>query len=375
MGKWSGEDERHMRRALELAERGRGTTSPNPMVGCVIVAGGRVVGEGWHERAGGPHAEVVALQQAGEAARGATVYVTLEPCARYGRTPPCTGALIKAGVARVICALRDPTESGGGLEELARAGVEVAHGLLERRARRQNEAWLKWSASGLPFVTLKLAATLDGQIAARGRGGEKVSGKAAHERVHALRAASDAVLVGVGTVLADDPRLTARPREGEVKRQPLRVVLDSALRTPPEARVADVSLAPTVIFAGPEHDPKNRERLSAQGVEIVEVGRGEQGVDLGAVLAELGRREVLSLLVEGGSAVATSFVREGLADKLVLYLAPKLLGSARGVPIVGDLGIDQIAAAVALAEVSVQRCGEDVEVVAYFEREACSRAS
>lgn len=317
-------DAGYMARALELARLGLNTTDPNPRVGCVIAAGGRVLGEGWHERAGGPHAEVAALAAAGAAARGATAYVTLEPCSHHGRTPPCADALLAAGVGRVVYAMRDPNPKvqGAGIARLAAAGVEVEGGLLEREAVELNPGFVSRMTRGRPWVTVKLAASLDGATALPGGESQWITGEAARGDVQRLRARSSAVMTGSGTIIADDPRLDVR-LEGAV-RQPLRVVLDSRLRTPPTARV----LAPpgeALVLCSVE-DPARAGALRAAGAEVLAVGAAAGGVDLEAALAELAARQVNELLVECGAGLAGALLTAGLADELLLYLAPTLLG-------------------------------------------------
>lgn len=324
---------RWMRRALALAERGRATVSPNPLVGCVLVRDGAVVGEGWHERRGGPHAEVAALAAAGAAARGATAYVTLEPCAHTGLTPPCTDALLAAGVRRVVAALSDPHPlAAGGADALRAAGVEVAVGLLGQDAAWQNRVFLHGVAAGRPFVVLKVAVSLDGRSAAADGTSQWLTGPEARRHAHALRAAADAVLVGSGTVLADDPQLTVR-LPGSPGPQPLRVVLDGRGRVPATARVLD-DQAPTLVLTG------------------------EQTRDLDAVLAVLWGRGVRSVLVEGGAAVAGSFVRASLVDELHCHVAPLLLGE-RGLPLLTGDGIATLADARRFRLHRAERAGAD----------------
>jgi diaminohydroxyphosphoribosylaminopyrimidine deaminase / 5-amino-6-(5-phosphoribosylamino)uracil reductase len=309
-----------MARAVELAARGLGSASPNPVVGCVLLdAGGRTLGEGWHERAGGPHAEVVALRAAGDASRGATAVVTLEPCNHTGRTGPCSRALLDAGVRRVVYAVPDPHGvAAGGAATLAAAGVEMVSGVGAEPAERVNAAWLHSVRTGRPYVTWKVAATLDGRTAAADRTSRWITGPEARAEVHLLRAQADAVVTGIGTVLADDPQLAVRalPTRGSplgpvpaTVRQPLRVVLDAAGRTPPDARVRDTA-APTLVLTA------------------TEVGSGPdgRGVDLDAVLALLHERQVRSVLLECGATLAGAFVDAGLVDRVVAYVAPALLG-------------------------------------------------
>lgn len=320
-----------MRRALELAALGRTTVSPNPMVGCVLVAGGQIVGEGFHERAGGPHAEIAALAAAGERARGATAFVTLEPCDHTGRTGPCSRALLEAGIARVVIATADPNPAAaGGAAALRAAGVGVEIGLLEAQARAQNEIFFFGFAQQRPFVIAKVAASVDGRIAAEDGSSQWLTGAATRRRVHELRASVDAVLVGSGTVLADDPHLTVRLGEGDGP-SPLRVVLDRRGRVGPQHRVTDAA-APTAIL---QHDA------------------------LEDVLADLWRRDVRSVLVEGGSEVLAAFLRAGLVDRLHVHLAPVLLGE-RGRAVVAGPWASTLAAAPRLSLDAVEQEGDDV---------------
>ncbi|WP_457637688.1 bifunctional diaminohydroxyphosphoribosylaminopyrimidine deaminase/5-amino-6-(5-phosphoribosylamino)uracil reductase RibD [Oceanithermus sp.] len=333
-----------MRRALALAERARGHTSPNPIVGAVIVNQGRVVGEGFHPRAGEPHAEVFALRQAGEAARGAEVYVTLEPCNHHGRTPPCSQALLEAGVSRVVYAASDPGErSGGGGKRLRRAGVRVEAGLLEEEARAQNRAFFHAAAHKRPLVLWKAALTLDGRVAASGRGGEAVSNPLSHRVAHGYRQACAAVAVGAGTVRADDPALTVRAPdfrafpamvEPPPLRDPLKVVFDGRAQTPPSARLFEPGPrgepARVLVFVGESASADRVRALEAAGAEIVTLPEGEGGLSVKAALSELYRRGIDSLLLEGGPRLAGSFVRAGLVDRAAFFMAPRILGEGRG---------------------------------------------
>lgn len=314
----------HMARALELARRGLWTTDPNPRVGCVLADGERVIAEGWHERAGGPHAEAVALAAAGPSARGATAYVTLEPCCHQGRTPPCADALIAAGVSRVVYAMRDPNPrvDGGGVARLVAAGIAAQGGVLEREARELNPGFISRMERGRPWVVVKLAASLDGRTALPGGESRWITGAAARDDVQQLRARSSAVLTGSGTVLSDDPRLDVRLPDA--KRQPLRVVLDSQLRIPPQARI--VAPPGRVLVLCANEDPARAAALRAAGAEVVSVAAASAGVDLGAALALLGGRGVNEVLAECGPGLAGAFLAAGLADEVVLYLAPTLLG-------------------------------------------------
>jgi len=337
-----------MRRAVALAARGLGTTSPNPVVGCVLLdPAGEIVGEGFHAYAGGPHAEIVALAQAGDRARGGTAVVTLEPCNHTGRTGPCTRALINAGVRRVVVGVADPDPvAKGGAETLRAAGVEVVMGVRETDAEAGNVAWLTSVRRGWPYVVWKYAATLDGRSAARDGTSMWITSEAARMDVHALRCASDAVMVGVGTVLADDPRLTARNlRDGSLAiRQPLRVVVDSHGRTPADARVRD-GAAPTWVATA------------------AEVGATADGrVDLSALLAALHSRGVRSVLLEGGPRLAGAFLAADLVDKVIGYVAPKLLGA--GPAALADAGVSTIAEVIELDLTDVTRVGPDLRFTA-----------
>ncbi len=358
-----------MLRALELARLGLGRTEPNPAVGCVIVRDGKVLGEGYHRRAGAPHAEVEAIAAAGgeEAVRGATVYVTLEPCCHHGRTPPCTDALLRAGVARVVCATLDPfpAVAGRGAALLRAGGVQVDVGLLAEEARRLNEVYFTWVERGRPFVALKYAMTLDGRAATRIGDGRWITGEEARARVHRLRDRYPAILVGVGTVLRDDPQLTCRLPGG---RDPVRIVLDTHARTPPEACVLRSSkTAPVLVFVGEQADARRVQELVSAGAEVVRVPLRGGRVDLRAVLAELGRRGLTGVLVEGGPTVHAALLAEGLVDKLYAFLGGCLLGDAAAPGPVASLPRppQAMAEAARWRIASVEQVGGDVLVVAY----------
>lgn len=354
-----------MQRALDLAAKGLGRTSPNPAVGAVIVRGGRVIGEGFHRRAGLPHAEVEALRQLNGTARGATLYVNLEPCSHHGRTPPCTDALIAAGLQRVVVGMTDPNPlvRGRGLRRLRRAGIEVKTGVLRERCERLNEDFAVFIRTGRPLVTLKLAASLDGRIATASGDSQWISNAASRRLVHELRNRADAVLVGAETVRADDPRLTCRVRGG---RDPLRVILDGRLTISPQARVCTQrSTAPTLIVTTEESGRgEKKTALERQGVEVLclpgELGR----VRLGSLLEELGRRGIKQVLIEGGGQVAAAALGEGIVDKVLFFYAPTLLGGESR-PMIGPLGIDRVAAGLKLHTIALYRLGDDVLVTGY----------
>jgi len=345
-----------MRRALALAARGRCTVAPNPRVGAVLVRDGRLVGEGFHRRAGEPHAEVFALAAAGGAARGATLYVTLEPCAHQGRTPPCADAVIAAGVARVVACHRDPNPltAGQGFVRLAAAGVAVETGVGAEAAIALNLPFLVSQVLGRPAVTLKWAATLDGRIATAGGESRWITGAAARRAGLALREEHDAVLVGIGTLLADDPRLTRRL--GLAGAPNLRVLLDRRLRCPSEARLFDEPGAVVVYTAG--GDRERARALAERGAEVVRLAQ----VEPAAVLADLRGRGVQSLLVEGGAGVAGAFFDAGLWDRVVAFVAPRVAGGRAALPPLGGAGFERLAEAGRLARLAVARRGEDLEL-------------
>jgi diaminohydroxyphosphoribosylaminopyrimidine deaminase/5-amino-6-(5-phosphoribosylamino)uracil reductase len=323
-------DLNHMRHALALAERAVGTTAPNPAVGCVIVSeDGRVVGRGWTQAGGRPHAEVVALAQAGEAARGATAYVTLEPCAHHGQTPPCANALVHAGVARVVAAVEDPDPrvGGKGLAMLREAGIEVATGVLEKDAAELNAGFFLRVKEGRPLVTLKIAQSLDGKTSTVSGQSRWITGPDARRFGHLLRAKSDAILIGIETALADDPELTCR-LPGLEDRSPVRVVLDTRLRLSEGSKVVRTARqTPTLVFTV----ANGGGTLMASGVEVVKVARDPRGrPDIAAVVRELGRRGVTRLLVEGGAGVHAAFLDRGLADRIEVFRAPVVLGGSGG---------------------------------------------
>jgi diaminohydroxyphosphoribosylaminopyrimidine deaminase/5-amino-6-(5-phosphoribosylamino)uracil reductase len=349
-----------MRRALDLAGRGRGLTSPNPMVGAVVVRRGRVVGEGFHQRAGGPHAEAEALGEAGAAARGATLYVTLEPCNHHGRTPPCVEAIRAAGVARVVAAMGDPNPrvTGGGAEALRAAGIDVVVGCLEDEARALNRIFLTSVERRRPHVTLKCAMTLDGKIAARDGSARWITGEPARHRAHRLRSESDAIVVGIGTALADDPALTVR-LETPWPREPWRVVVDSAARLPATARLIDAGLPGRVLVAITDAAPGDRRRaLEARGVAVRPCKSQAGRVDLADLCAHLLALEVHGLLVEGGSRLSGAFLDAGLVDRVAFFIAPMLLGGATAVTAIAGEG-RSLPEAWRLERVSVTPVGED----------------
>jgi diaminohydroxyphosphoribosylaminopyrimidine deaminase/5-amino-6-(5-phosphoribosylamino)uracil reductase len=363
------DDRRHMAEALLLARRAAGRTSPNPLVGAIVISDGQTVGRGFHPRAGEAHAEIFALREAGERARGATLYVTLEPCNHTGRTGPCTEALIAAGVRRVVAAMADPDAkvNGKGLERLRMAGMTVDVGVLEDEARRANEFYIKHRRTGLPFVALKWAMSLDGKIAAARDAATTITGEDARRYVHMLRNLYDAVLVGVRTVLVDDPRLTCRlPADTAPPRNPLRVVVDSRLRTPMTACiVSGASEAPTMIATSAAAPRARVDALRGAGVEVVVQEHASERVDLRALAQELGRRGVLSLLIEGGGTVNAAALEAGVVDKVTALMAPRLLGGAEAPTPVEGCGLAGAGQQVRLRDLRVAHLGDDIAIEGY----------
>ncbi len=357
-------DEEFMRRALRLAQKGEGRVSPNPLVGAVIVREGRIIAEGYHHRYGERHAEIDALANATEPVAGATFYVTLEPCSHQGKTPPCVEALIASRPTRVVVGSIDPNPlvSGRGIAALRRHGIETTTGVLAEACQRQNEVFFKYIRTGLPYVTLKFALTLDGRIASAAGDSRWISSPASLRFAHRLRRSHDAILVGAGTVLQDDPELTCRLVRGK---NPLRIVVDSHLRTPPEARLFDQRRARTIVAATAAAPRSRRSLFAGRGIEVLELGTDDTGrVALPELLNLLGRREIGSLLVEGGAGIATSLLRGGLADRLVAVVAPKIVGA--GIDAVGDLGIRRMQQALQLRFARILRSGDDLVLDARF---------
>ena len=354
-----------MKRALKLAEKGRGAVSPNPMVGAVIVKGDRIVGEGFHEQYGQAHAEVNAIRRAGDETQGATLYVTLEPCNHTGKTGPCTQAIFESGIARVVVAMGDPNPlvNGQGISFLRSKGVTVVENVLNEHARALNRGYLKHVLTGRPYVLLKLAQTLDGRIATSTGHSKWVTGEDARAVSHKLRALHDAVLVGIGTVLADDPQLTVRKVKGT---SPKRIILDGQLRVPLDANVlSDENPQKTIILTSNLASKEKISRIAERGSRIVVLAADENGmIPLNQVWLTLGELGITSVMVEGGSRVHTACLKEGCADEMVIFIAPKLLGS--GVEAVGDLGIRNINAAIELEVNSIKKLDRDLMLTARF---------
>jgi diaminohydroxyphosphoribosylaminopyrimidine deaminase / 5-amino-6-(5-phosphoribosylamino)uracil reductase len=358
-----------MRLALRLAAKAAGRTSPNPMVGAVVVKNGRVIARGWHKKAGEPHAEAVALAKAGRAAKGAMLYVTLEPCSHTNkRTPPCSPLVIQSGVKRVVVAMSDPNPkvSGGGIKAIRKAGIEVVTGVLEPEARRLNEAYIKYITRGMPFVTLKIAQTLDGKIATDSGESKWITGKEAREEGHRLRDTHDAVLVGINTVLKDNPSLTTRIAGG---RDPIRVIVDTQLRTPLNAKIITQKSSAKTFIATLNGMPKEPfHNLLDAGAEIL-ISRGTKGhIDLNHLMLMLTRFDVASVLIEGGAEVNASALRSGIVDKVVMFVAPALMSGKDSLCSIGGRSPRKLAQAIKLTDVKTRFIGNDLMIEGYVKK-------
>ena len=356
-------DARWMRLALELAALGEGDVHPNPLVGAVLVSEDRVVGRGYHRRFGGPHAEIFALDEAGDAARGATLYVTLEPCCHHGKTPPCTDRIVAAGVRRVAIAARDPNPEvdGGGIASLRAAGIDVMEGILHDEARLQNEIFFTFAERSRPFVQLKLAVSLDGRIATKSGDSQWISSEASRTEVHRLRRRFMSVLVGVQTVLSDDPLLTVRHVIGP---NPVPVTLDRRGRFPPSARLLKAHASPIVVTASMPTDVELE--LCSRGARVWRVPDSAGGIDLPRLLADLADSGIDSVLIEGGGETAAAFLSAGLVDKVSLFIAPILIGGRGAIPAIGGAGTERIADALRLERVTTEWLGADLLYTGYL---------
>jgi len=366
-------DETIMKLALDLAAKGIGFTSPNPMVGAVLVKDGKIVGTGYHHGAGKAHAEVNAIDDAGPLAKGAVLYVTLEPCNHAGRTPPCTQKILAAGVREVVAAMRDPNPdvAGGGIDYLQQRGIPVRWGVCEAEARKLNESFIKYVTTRRPFVTVKCAATLDGRIATRTGDSKWVTGTESRAFVHRLRHAVDAILVGIHTIQRDDPSLTTRI-EGESGKDPIRVILDTRLSIAEDANVLRLKSdsATLLISAAPVSDAqkKKKVRLEKKGVRIMEASLKQDRIDLDKLMNRLGAEGITSLLIEGGAEVIASALAAGIADKIFFFYAPKILGGDDGVPICRGPGPELMDRCVRVREMDVRRFGSDVLIEGYIDK-------
>ena len=355
-----------MKRALKLAEKARGATSPNPMVGAVIVKNGKIIAEDYHKRAGELHAEALAIQQAGKGANGSTLYVTLEPCCHLDkRTPPCTKAIIDSGIKKVFVAMTDPNPkvAGKGVRELRNAGVEVVEGVLEEKAGELNEAYIKYIKTGLPFVTLKVAMTLDGKIATPEGQSKWITGEAARKIVHKMRSANDAVLTAIGTVKADNPRFTSRIKCGI---DPKRVVIDPDLETPLDYNVCSVP-PDTILVTKAEKSVEKRLNLkliAEKGVKLIEY-KGKRA-DLGWLMKQLGQMGVTSVMIEGGSSLNSYALQDGVVDKVVFFVAPKIIGGKESIPAIGGKIFKRLEDSFRLQDLKVSKVGDDLMVIGYI---------
>lgn len=365
------DDKIYMKRALSLAEKGKGFTSPNPLVGAVVVKAGKIIGEGWHEKCGGPHAEVNAIDTAGTDCAGATIYVTLEPCNHTGQTPPCTHKIVNAGITRVVIAMKDPNPiAAGGADYLMQNGIEVISGICEAEAVKLNESFIKYATTKKPFVVLKYAATLDGRLATRTGDSKWISGAESRKFVHEIRHALDAIMVGVDTVKADDPSLTTR-LEGIATKDPRRIILDTRLSIPENAKMLHLdSNSDTVLVSGKfdGRDKKlaeKRKRLENMGVTIIEVPLKNGLIDLNVLMEHLGAMKITSLLIEGGSRVIASAINSGIVDKVFAFYGPKMLGGDDGVPVCRGKGPDLMKDSITFSNMNVRLSGDDVMLEAY----------
>ncbi len=360
-------DEKYMRMALRLAEKARGRTSPNPMVGAVVVKDGKIISRGWHRKAGEPHAEAVALKKAGAAAEGATLYVTLEPCSHTGkRTPPCSPLVIQSGITRVVVAMTDPNPkvSRGGVKALGAAGIDVITGVVEAEASKLNEAYIKHITTGMPFVTLKIAQTLDGKIATSSGESKWITGEKAREEAHRLRDINNAILVGINTVLKDNPSLTTRIPGG---RDPLRVIVDSTLRIPLNAKVLTQKSSAKTIVATLASAPKGKTtKLQKAGVEVLMVKSAQGRVDLRDLMKKLGKMDIMSVLVEGGAEINFSVLKSGIVDKAVLFVAPMLMTGKDALCSIGGTSPVKLSQALRLRDVTARFVGQDLMVEGYL---------
>jgi diaminohydroxyphosphoribosylaminopyrimidine deaminase / 5-amino-6-(5-phosphoribosylamino)uracil reductase len=358
----------YMQMALDLAKQGIGYTAPNPMVGAVVVKDGKVVGKGWHQKPGGSHAEVYALDDAGPMAKGADLYVTLEPCNHHGKTPPCTEKIIESGIRRVVMAMTDPNPdvAGGGADRLIQAGIDVTSGVCEKEAQRLIEFFTKYVKTKRPFVILKMAATLDGRIATRTGDSKWITGEASRQYVHGLRHAVDAILVGVNTVKIDNPQLTTR-LEGKKGINPKRIILDTNLSIPEDAKVLHNDFpSDTIIITGNSTSPEQKNLIEKTGAQLIEVKTADNLIDLNELMDCLGQMRITSLLIEGGSRVAASALKAGIVDKICFFYAPKILGGDDGVPMLRGVGPELMSQCIAVKDISVRQIDNDVMIEGYL---------
>jgi len=349
-----------MELAIKLAEKGRGSTSPNPMVGCIVVKRGRIVGKGFHKKAGTEHAEVLALNDAGKKAINSTLYVNLEPCSHWGRTPPCTEKIVESGVREVIIGMEDPNPLVEGFRELKFRGLKTKIGILEKEAKKLNEAYIKWMKTKRPFVTIKVAMSADGRIATKTGDSKYITSKDARAYVHQLRTEADAVMVGLNTVLRDNPELTPRLYKGK---DPMKVVVDSSLKIPKNCNL--MKDPAKLIIATTAKAPKGEiKKLQQKGINIIIAKTNKGLVDLEDLMKQLGKHEITSIMIEGGSELNSSAIKEGVVDKILIFTAPKLIGNGLGA--IGNLGVDKINKAINLKNPVVKKIGNDILIEGYL---------
>lgn len=361
-------DRDFMKIALDLAAKGAGYTSPNPMVGAVVVSEEKIIGKGWHQSVGGPHAEVNAINDAGDFAKGATLFVTLEPCNHHGRTPPCTQKILSAGIKRVVMAMADPNPdvNGGGAEFLKQHGIGVKTGICQNQAQRLNESFIKYVLTKRPFVTLKCAATLDGRIATRTGDSKWVTGKASRKYVHELRHAADAIMVGINTIKTDNPSLTTR-LEDKNGVDPKRIILDTNLSIAESSKVLQMaSESDTIIITGNSKLSEKRSRLEKMGARVIDVDVKNRRIDLNALMIRLGQMEITNLLIEGGGQVAAASLKADIVDKVCFFYAPKILAGDDGVSMCRGPGPDLMAQSIPVKDITVQRFDDDVMIEGYL---------
>jgi diaminohydroxyphosphoribosylaminopyrimidine deaminase / 5-amino-6-(5-phosphoribosylamino)uracil reductase len=361
-------DRHYMQIALELAARGKGYTSPNPMVGAVVVKDGHIIGKGWHEKVGGPHAEVNAIDDAGDLAADSTIYVTLEPCNHQGRTPPCTEKILSAGIKHVVMAMKDPNPdvSGGGADFLTQNGIPVKSGILEADAQRLNESFIKYIHTKRPFVTLKCAATLDGRIATRTGDSKWVTGESARKYVHEMRHEMDAIMVGVNTVKADNPSLTTRLEDKEGV-DPIRIILDSKLSIPENSKLLQIPAgSDTLIITGNSELSPKRSSIEKLGVKVINAELKDGRIDLDALMNQLGKMGIISILIEGGAQVAASALQAKIVDKINFFYAPKILGGDDGFSMCSGTGPELMADSIQVKDMTVRQFDTDIMIEGYL---------
>jgi diaminohydroxyphosphoribosylaminopyrimidine deaminase/5-amino-6-(5-phosphoribosylamino)uracil reductase len=358
------DDEKFMCLAIELARKAKGRTSPNPMVGAVIVKDGEIVGTGYHQKAGTPHAEIHAIRDAGEKAKDATIYVSLEPCSHYGRTGPCTQAIISAGLSRVVMAMMDPNPrvNGKGKSILESHGISVTNGILENEARKLNEFFIKYITTGLPFVILKTAMTLDGKIATHSGKSKWITSEDSRKLVHQIRDEVDAIMVGIGTVIKDDPSLTTRLLDGN-GRDAMRIILDSHARIPLDSKILNLNSNAKTIVAITSSAPQERIEQIKQHADILTISEKDGKIDLQELMKKLGQMEITSVMIEGGADVNASALKAGIVDRVMFFIAPKLFGGKDAPSPIGGDGIDEPSEAIKLKDMSVERIGEDILII------------